>query len=106
MHALVVIERCKSADAIAKFEVNGLFSIEEFRLSLTNLDESTDFSNATYQLGLLEGMELNLKSLFYAGIEYKFWISGEDISRESLYLISRNADGDFEVIEDSPAISF
>ncbi len=106
IHAIVVIERCKEANAIIEFEADELITVDDIRVNLTDLDVNTDFSLATYHLGLLEGMELNLKSISYKGIEYPFWISGEEIARENLYFVARNDDGDFEVVEDSPVVSF
>lgn len=106
MHSIVVIEKCKGADAIATFEADEIITVDDLRVNLIDLDVNTDFSLATYHLGLLEGMELNLKSITCKGTEYPFWITGEEISCENLYFVARNEDGDFEVVEDSPAVSF
>jgi hypothetical protein len=95
MAAVVVNEKCKGADAIAEFEIDSLFDMNNIRLNLIDLDTSSDYSEATYHLGLLEGMEMNLKSIIYGTKEFAFLVSNEDIVNQEIYIVQKNADGEF-----------
>ena len=104
MHAVVAIEYCRWADAIASFEADNPVTVQDLRINLTDLDVNSNYSDVTYHLGLLDGMELNLQSISYGGNEYEFSISGEEIKSEDVYLIERNSGGEFEVSDKSKEI--
>jgi len=95
MVAVVVNEKCKGADAISEFEIDSLFDMNNIRLNLIDLDTSSDYSEATYHLGLLEGMEMNLKSISYGGKEFAFSVVNEDIVSQEIYIVQKNTDGEF-----------
>jgi len=104
MHAVVVIEYCRWVDAIASFESDNPVAVQDLRINLTDLDVDSNYSDVTYHLGLLDGMEFNLKSISYGGNEYEFSIYGEEIKSEDVYLIERVSDNEFEVSKNSKAI--
>lgn len=100
-YALVVVDRYSLATLYADFEANDPIDIKKLRLELKDLDTSSDFSAATWQLDLADDLEKDAQSISYDGFTYEFDFQCSDFDTQEVYLVERNSQGDLQISEDS-----
>jgi hypothetical protein len=92
---IVEVIDIKKATYSASFKANN-FKFENLELGLVNLDCETDLSKATYDVGLLKGMEKDIRSILYNGKEYSFDLDILNSYPSTFYLLSKDSGGVFE----------
>jgi len=92
---MVEVIDMKLATYSATFKTNK-FKFENLELGLVDLDCDTDLSKATYDVGLLKGMEKDIRCVFYNGIDYGFDLEILNSYPSAFYLISKDSNGEFE----------
>jgi|APCry1669190156_1035279.scaffolds.fasta_scaffold27530_1 hypothetical protein len=92
MHALIIREYLKDAEANCFFESDKVVCASDFELILSSSDSDSDYADVTYHADLLStecdvvGIELN-------GIENQPEITVQNIQSQEVFLFVRNAKG-------------
>ena len=101
-YAIIQISRYGQGHLQTTFETQTPFDLAKARLKLLDTDNPSDFSQSTFELGLLEGKELDIRSLIYDEEEYEFDLaSASDFSPGDMYLVKRDENGDWCIAEES-----
>ena len=103
-YALVVVDRYSLATLNAGFETDGPIDIKNLRLELKDLDTSSDFSSATWQLGLADDLEKDVQSISYNGLTCDCEFQCSNFDSQEIYLVERNSQGDWGIRKDSEAL--
>ena len=102
--ALVVVDRYSLATLNAGFEAHGPIDIKNLRLELKDLDTSSDYSGATWQLGLADDLEKDVQSISYNGLTYDCEFQCSNFDSQEIYLVERNSNGAWQIAKDSEAL--
>jgi len=89
-----VIDIKKAAYSVS-FKANN-FKFENLELGLIDLDCDSDLSKATYDVGLLKGMEKDIRSVIYDGTIYSFDLEILNSYPSTFYLLTKDSNGGFE----------
>jgi len=92
---IVEVIDMKLATYSAAFKTNK-FKIENLELGLVDLDCDTDLSKATYDVGLLRGMEKDIRSVFHNGVKHSFELEILNSYPSTFYLLLKDSSGRFE----------
>lgn len=103
-YALVVVDRYSLATLNAGFETDGPIDINNLRLELKDLDTASDFSGATWRLGLADDLEKDVQSISYNGLTCDCEFQCANFDSQDIYLVERGSHGDWQVSKDSEAL--
>jgi hypothetical protein len=92
---IVEVIDMKQATYSVAFKANN-FKFENLELGLVDLDCDTDLSKATYDVGLLKGMEKDIRSVIYDGTVYSFDLEILNSYPSTFYLLTKDSSGGFE----------
>lgn len=92
---VLVIEVIHLRDAIlsTSVEVSASFRLADLQLIAANLDAPFDLARATYDLGLLDGMDQDIRAVRYGSADHLFELEVLNSSQSSFYLCRRSNDG-------------
>lgn len=103
-YALVVVDRYSLATLNAGFETDVPIDIKNLRLELKDLDTSSDYSGATWQLGLADDLEKDVQSISYNGHTCDCEFQCSNFDSQEIYLVERDSQGDWQISKDSEAL--
>lgn len=94
---VLVFETISLRNAIlsVEFEAVGDFELKEIQLKAANLDVPFDLARASYDLGLLDGMDQDIRSVSYKDKDYSFDLEIINSTQSSFHLCRRSDDGDW-----------
>ena len=77
------------------FDIDSPFqlSVQDIELGLVDLDADTDISHATYDLGLLNGMEQDIRYVLVNGEKYDFDMEVLNSYSSDFYLVRKSKNG-------------
>ena len=86
----------KLANLFGSFETNDPVQLEDLKIGIIDLDAPTELSRATYALGLLQSMDMDIKSIIFNDEEHELELRIIDSYASSFYLVQKNNSGDWE----------
>lgn len=69
------------------------FRLADLQLIAANLDAPFDLARATYDLGLLDGMDQDIRAVRYGSADHVFELEVLNSSQSLFYLCRRSNDG-------------
>ncbi len=93
----VVIEVINLRDATlsTSFQVASDFKLADITLIAANLDAPFELARASYDLGLLDGMDQDIRKVRYASVDHDLELEIINSSQSSFYLCQRSEDGEW-----------
>jgi hypothetical protein len=86
---VVEVEDIKYAEMTFVIESPVKLSVQDIELGLVNLDADSDLSRATYDLGLLNGMECDIRYVLVNGKKYSFDMDVISSYSSDFYLVKK-----------------
>jgi hypothetical protein len=94
---VVVLETINFRDATlsTSFEAKSDFKLADIELIAANLDVPFELARASYDLGLLDGMDQDIRKVRYASIDYTLELEIMNSAQSFFYLCQRSTDGEW-----------
>ena len=90
---VVEVEDIKYAEMTFDIDSPFQLSVQDIELGLVDLDVDTDISHATYHLGLVEGMEKDIRYVLVNGKKYDFDMEVLNSYSSDFYLVRKSQNG-------------
>jgi hypothetical protein len=94
---VVVLETINLRDATlsTSFQVTSDFKVADVALVAANLDAPFELARASYDLGLLDGMDQDIRKVRHASVDHDLELEIINSSQSSFYLCRRSEDGEW-----------
>jgi hypothetical protein len=88
-------EDIKLAELTCSFDVSSQIGLKDIELGLVDLDVVSEMSQATYELGLINGLEKDIRYIIFNGEKHEFDIDVLSSYASSFVLVKRNKSGEW-----------